>query len=209
MVPVMTVRVDLHVHTRRYSPCAEFVEPMDIAHWAVKAGLRGVVITDHDMLWGDEEIAVLRKGFPRIAFYRGIECSAVGCHILLIGIDDIGPLCRGIAVEEAVSFGRAQQAVSILAHPYRDSDPNLLPLGLFDAIEVASTSFSLTDHYRSSRLAERLGKPQVASSDAHALSRIGFASTEFPSLPADERELAAMIRRGSGRPLLPDRLPGY
>ena len=65
--------IDLHLHTRRYSPCAELVPPEEIASSARRAGLSGVVLTDHDVLWSIEETKELRE----IITYKAI-CPGTG-----------------------------------------------------------------------------------------------------------------------------------
>jgi predicted metal-dependent phosphoesterase TrpH len=195
-------RIDLHVHTARYSPCAETVEPREIAAWACRAGLHGVVLTDHDILWELEEVESIQRAFPGARLFRGTECSARGAHLLVIGLADAAHLHRGIAVEDAVEVAHAGRAAAILAHPFRAADPTGLPLGSLDAIEVASTSFSREETARALALAWESGRPAVAGSDAHALCRIGWAYTEFPEMPADERELAAMLTAGQGTPVV-------
>jgi predicted metal-dependent phosphoesterase TrpH len=197
------VRLDLHVHTGRYSQCAEFLNPFRVGEFALRAGLAGVVITEHDMFWQDEEIELLREVASPARIYRGLEVSASGCHVLVIGIDDDAGFERRMRAEDVVRAAHAAGAVAVLAHPYRDSVPEELPLESFDAIEVGSSSFDKLESARSIRLARRYHKPMIASSDAHALSRIGWGWTEFPSLPANERELAEAIRGGFGRAVLP------
>jgi predicted metal-dependent phosphoesterase TrpH len=103
--------------------------------------------------------------------------------------------------QDVLSIAHEQDAVAILAHPFRGADPFELPLTLFDAIEVDSTSFSGAETELAFRLARKLNKPQVASSDAHALSRLGWAWTEIDTTPKDERELADLIRQGRCRPV--------
>jgi predicted metal-dependent phosphoesterase TrpH len=195
---VSAFRIDLHVHTARYSPCAETVEPREVALWALRAGLHGAVLTEHDMLWEDEELATLQGGTPELRLFRGIECTTRDAHLVVIGASEAGHLERGAAPELVAARAHEQGAVVILAHPFRDGPPPELPPGAIDAVEVTSTSMSPADSTRARRLARRLGLPQVGSSDAHALSRIGWTSTEFPRMPADELELAEMIRTGRG-----------
>jgi len=202
--------IDLHVHTGRYSQCAELVDPYRVAGAARQAGLSGVVLTEHDVFWQDEEIELLRRESPWIRIYRGIEVSARGCHLVVIGIEDAALLDRGMPPDLAVEVAHAAGAAVILAHPYRDADPSLLPPDLvdtIDAVEVASTSFTLPESLAAHRLAERHLRPKVASSDAHALSRIGWAWTDLPSLPADELALAEAIRSGQGLVVAPHPLP--
>jgi predicted metal-dependent phosphoesterase TrpH len=197
------VRLDLHVHTGRYSQCAELLDPFRVGEFALRAGLAGVVLTEHDMFWQDEEIELLREIASPARIYRGLEVSASGCHVLVIGIDDAAGFERRMGAEDVIRAAHAAGAVAVLAHPYRDSVPEGLPVESFDAIEVWSSSFDKLESMRSTRLARRHRKPMVASSDAHTLSRIGWGWTEFPTLPANERELAEAIRSGSGRAVLP------
>jgi len=197
------VAIDLHVHTARYSGCAEFLAPSEIAERARSVGLDAVVLTDHDVLWEEEERDILQQDSPQIRFYRGIECTTDSAHLVVIGLDDAGALHKHIAFEEAIRLAHLQDAAVILAHPFRDTDPTVLPLQLVDAIEVASTSFHGDDTERAQALARRWRKPTVASSDAHAVSRLGWAWSRFPRMPVDERDLATMIRAGEARAVLP------
>ncbi len=200
----LVFRLDLHVHTGRYSQCAEFVDPYRIEEHALRAGLDGVVLTDHDVLWEEEELAVLQDLSPAVRFYRGIEVSAAEAHLVIVGLDDAGLFQRGIPVAEACAIAHRFSACVILAHPYRETDPAGVPVPLVDAVEVGSTSFNAAEAALARRLARRFGKPAVAASDAHALSRIGWAWTEFPEEPRSEQELAAAIAAGNGRPVVPE-----
>jgi len=200
-------RIDLHVHTARYSYCAELVDPFLLAEQATRSGLAGVVLTEHDNIWNEKEIELLRAGSPEIKIYRGIEVTASTCHLVVIGMTQASVLHKGASVEEIVEQVALQRGAVILAHPFRDSDPALIPVHLVDAIEVASTSFSEDEAHMAIALAKRYAKPAVAASDAHALSRVGWAWTEFETLPADEQALAHAIRRGKGRPVIPSSFP--
>jgi predicted metal-dependent phosphoesterase TrpH len=192
-------RIDLHVHTARYSPCAEAVAPREIAVWALRAGLHGVVLTEHDILWEEEELETLQRQAPELRLFRGIECTARGAHLVVIGVGDAGHLDRGAPPELIAARAHEQGAAVILAHPFRDTPLSVIPPAMIDAVEITSTSISADESTRAKRLAKRLGLPGVGCSDAHALSRIGWASTEFSTMPADERELAELIRSGKGK----------
>lgn len=201
-------RIDLHVHTGRYSQCAELVDPYRIEHHALRAGLDAVVLTEHDMLWEEEELSVLQESASQIRFFRGIEVTARDCHLIVIGIDDAGALFRGVSAEEVIETTHTNDGCVILAHPFRDADPSRIPVQRVDAIEVGSTSFSETEALRALELCRQFEKPAVASSDGHALSRIGWAWTEFPREPENEHSLADQIRSGLGTAIIPNTLPG-
>ncbi len=201
-------RIDLHVHTGRYSQCAELVDPYEIGRYALANGLAGVVLTEHDISWQDEELELLRQSSPGVRIYGGIEVSARGCHLVVIGAEHPELFERGAELEEIVSLSARSDAAVILAHPYRDADPCLLPVELVDAVEVGSTSFSRTEAEAAVQLARQHGKPRVAASDAHTLSHLGWAWTELARLPENELELAAAIRAGAGQAVVPNRFPG-
>ncbi len=198
-------RIDLHVHTARYSQCAETLAPSEIGVWAARAGLDAVLLADHDMLWTQEEVDALRGLNHGVRLYRGIECTARDGHVVVVGLDDAGAFSRALSVAEVCELAHKQDAAAVLAHPFRGSSPTRLPFAVLDAIEVASTSFSEDESRRSLQLAQLVGKPVVAASDAHALPHLGWAWTEFPAEPEDERGLAAMIRSGAGIPKVPHR----
>jgi predicted metal-dependent phosphoesterase TrpH len=201
-------KIDLHVHTGRYSQCAEAVDPFQLESYSLRAGLAGVVIVEHDMYWQDEELQLLQQASPGIKVYRGIEVSARDCHLVVIGMEEPALLERGSSLEEVVAQTHRQNGVVILAHPYRYADPNGLPVQLVDAVEVASTSFTREEARLSRSLARRFDRPTVAASDAHALTCIGWAWTELPFLPGDESALARAISDGLGRASAPSRFAG-
>ncbi|MEE8327124.1 MAG: PHP-associated domain-containing protein, partial [candidate division NC10 bacterium] len=145
-------------------------------------------------MWRQEEIDKLRVSSETVRIYWGIECTAHGCHVLVIGLPELGPIKRGMKAEEIAGFAHSNGAAVILAHPCRDADPERLPVNLVDAVEVGSISFNTVAAKMAVDLARRFGKPQVAGSDAHALSQIGWAWTAFPRFPENEHELAELIR---------------
>lgn len=192
-------RIDLHVHTARHSPCAESLPPGEVARSAASAGLRGAVLSEHDVLWDATELAALDAASAEVKLYRGLECSASGAHLLMIGLASSAGLHRRMPFDEAVAAAHDQGAVVVLAHPHRYGDPTRLPLHLVDAIEVASSSITPSDTARALRLARRLDKATVGGSDAHTASVVGCCCTEFHELPVDETHLASLIRARAGR----------
>lgn len=198
-------RVDLHVHTRRYSPCAESLDPEKLPAAITAMGLDGVVITEHDHLWSPLEIAALNRQASDPLIYRGVEISSRNGHFLVIGLERLDAFYPGMSVENLVRQAQRQDAAVVWAHPqltysqtYSPLDFANLPKGI-DAIEVAST---VTVGYQAQEVmahARARGYGTVGGSDAHALAQVGRAYTCFDHLPADEKELAAAIRSGRCR----------
>ena len=80
-----TIRIDLHVHTRRYSPCAEALDPDHLPERLESLGLDGLVITEHDHLWSTEDIEYLNRRMRHGRIYRGVEVSSRNGHFIVIG----------------------------------------------------------------------------------------------------------------------------
>jgi predicted metal-dependent phosphoesterase TrpH len=198
----MQWRVDLHVHTRRYSPCAELLNPELLPKAMAERGLYGVVITEHDSLWSAEEIAELNRDLNGHRIFRGVEISSRNGHFLVIGMDALGDLKPGVSAEGIISVAREHGAAVIWAHPqleYRQIVQPLRTCGLpdgIDAVEVFSTATHGEQSATAKAYARDLNCCMVGGSDAHVLDHVGKAFTAFDHMPRDEKELAAAIRSG-------------
>ncbi len=196
-------RVDLHVHTRRYSPCAELLDPELLPTVMAERGLHGVVITEHDTLWPQDEIAALNRGLNGIRIFRGVEISSCNGHFIVIGMDGLDDLKPGVSAERILQVAGEHEAAVIWAHPqmaYRQVAQPLRSCSALhgvDAVEVFSTS-TCGEHSEAARsYARDLGCGMVGGSDAHILDHVGKAYTVFDCLPRSEKELAAAICGGS------------
>jgi hypothetical protein len=214
--PAFPYRIDLHVHTRRFSPCAESLDPEQLPRCIARAGLQGVVITEHDQLWPTEAVAAMNRSMTAGRIYRGIEVSSRNGHFIVIGLERLGPLAPGISVDALLGYAYRCDAAVIWAHPYLNYGAISQPLAAEDmpdaihAVEVFS-GVTRDEHSRQARsLAERRGWAAVGGSDAHSIGQVGSAYTCFAELPADEKALAAAIRQGRCRSArrLPVRLSG-
>jgi hypothetical protein len=199
---IFRFRVDLHVHTRRFSPCAETFDPLLLRPVLEKSRLDGLVITEHDHLWPADEIARLNEGLRSKRIYRGVEVSSANGHFIVIGLDGLDGIGPGVEVAALLSEARRQQAAVIWAHPrlqYASLSAPLagaaMPAGL-DAIEVASSATCGKASKAARALARRMSCATVGGSDAHFPGQVGCAYTRLADLPENEKQLAAMIRKG-------------
>ncbi len=195
-------RLDLHVHTRRYSPCAEALDPECLGLAMEKAGLNGLVITEHDYLWPAEDIALLNRKLKNKRIYRGVEVSSSNGHFIVIGLDGLDGIKPGIAIERLVPLIHFYEAAIIWAHPclhYGNTAAPLngsqMPPGLH-AVEVASGVTCGKDSRATRAMARRMGWAAVGGSDAHIPGQVGCAYTLLNELPENEKHLAAVIRKG-------------
>ncbi len=192
------MRFDLHTHTDRYSGCAR-ATPDEMISGAIAQSLDGIVITEHDALWDEEEVEGLREAFPQLSILRGIEVStASGEHVLVLGIMDdslfhphMDDAILGEIIEE-------YQGAAILAHPFRYRDtvsPESLMLPLH-CVEIASSNIRKYMEAPITRLVNERNLRPIASSDAHWPDNVGLYGVEFPYPVNTERQLAAAIRSG-------------
>lgn len=196
------VRVDLHVHTRRYSQCAEGLDPAALPGIMRARGLSGVVVSEHDAMWSAAELGELRAALgPDQRVYGGVEVTTRDGHLVVIGLEGLGDIRRGMAGAALVERALREGAAVILAHPHRGRPgPYDLVLPGLHAVEVRNATTSAEQAARAASLARTAGLLAVAGSDAHALEHVGGAFTVFDRLPEDEAALAAMLRAGRGAP---------
>ncbi len=200
------IRIDLHVHTRRYSACAEGLNPEQLPERMARSGIDGVVIAEHDHLWSAEEIDRLNRRLKKGRIFRGVEVSSCNGHFVVIGLQTMDGISPGIGISALVELVRQQEAAIIWAHPqlcYSNTpapcSSTELPRDI-DAVEVFSGVTEGLHASQARAMARRNGWSQVAGSDAHILEHVGSVVTLFEYLPKDEMQLARAIRKGRCAP---------
>ncbi|HEO70753.1 MAG TPA: hypothetical protein ENN80_05770 [Candidatus Hydrogenedentes bacterium] len=200
----MGLKIDLHVHTRRYSPCSR-LDPERLVRQGVKAGLDGIVITEHHHQWLDEELAELVEAAdaPGFLLLSGFEYMSRHGDLLVYGLEPnrVADLLPGMPPRDAVLMVRLWGGVCIAAHPTRAGmgfDEEILTLPV-DAIEVCSTNLQPHEQRLARKLAQQAGKPAIAASDAHHLPDVGAYAAEFDDPIRSMRDLKRAIRRGRFR----------
>ena len=199
-------KIDLHVHTSRYSPCSR-IDPKDLVHTASEAGLDAIVITEHGRMWSRDEVEELRRSAPtnKLVVLAGAEIYTGRGDILVFGIEEIGPLVAAENPETVVSRTHDQGGVAIAAHPTRfglEFGAEIFHLPL-DAIEVMSGNMASSEWVEAMRICEATGVPPVSCSDAHTLGMLGGFYTMFDDPIRTETELTIAIkcRRFCAQPL--------
>lgn len=199
-------RIDLHVHTKRYSPCAELLDPDKLGMKAQKLGLHGIVITEHDRLWTFEDIHKLQAQTTDVRFYRGVEVSTASGHFVVIGLESLSDIKPGISIEGLIRKVKPKGAVLILVHHHLAYTNIASPRAIkdmpkdIDAIEVASSITFGENQNAAENIAIKRGWTAVGGSDAHNLDFVGAAFTNFEMLPKNEEHLAQAILSGACKP---------
>jgi predicted metal-dependent phosphoesterase TrpH len=203
------MRFDMHLHTDRHSGCS-VMKPLELVERALAAGLDGVVITDHDYLWPDEELRELRDHAPGLVILSGIEVTGRGGDVLVYGVTDPFALPKGIDWPDLCREVHRQGGACVMAHPYRWGQPvdQLMrdKRPEFDGLELMSSN--MDDELRSKAAALHARHPHLAglgNSDGHHPDKVGCCYTEFDAVirtPQDivrairERKTRAVVRAG-------------
>src|SRR3954463_5325143 len=112
------MKFDLHMHTTRHSPDS-FMDPHVLLRRAREVGLDGVVITEHDWLWTEDELDELRAAAPGLVVFAGIEVSTRQGHFLSYGVTNPFRVGAGIDVDDLCREVHPQVGAVVAPHPFR------------------------------------------------------------------------------------------
>ena len=194
--------IDLHVHSYFSHHIIwgrdALNSPRTIIKTAIKKGLDGVAITDHDSVKGGlRGLQVLKEMDKQNGFQviPGSEILSADGDIVALGItEDIEPNLSAIETIEKI---RDAGGVAVAAHPYLNvtrSSVNgkyikKIPKNKnFDGIETFNASIGYHKNKSARILAASLNIPGIGSSDAHWAHDIGNGVTgfEIDSLSIDQ-----------------------
>lgn len=185
------MKFDLHVHSHHSKDSKSSHD--DILNVALKRGLDGFAICDHDTVEGGLacEKRALELDLEMIVI-PGVEVTSSKGHILILGVrESIEPL---LSPEDTINRARKLGGIVIIPHPFKQSSHGIGSFeGLdIDAVEVFNSRclFNNANH-KSETEAKRLGIPGVAGSDSHIPEMVGQAYTE---IDASENTLEAVFR---------------
>ena len=201
----MSLRIDLHCHTRRHSGCSA-IDEYQLIDRAVERGLDGLVITEHHYQWGEAELDELREKAkaPGFLLMAGFEYSSSRGDILIYGLEPEQVAAFRPAGDPEVMLRKALDlgAACIAAHPTRAQIPFDERIARMPFHGLETRSVNLQDHEQrlAMRLARNLGIPPTASSDAHRLEDVAAYATEFDDPIHGMADLRAALIRGKFRP---------
>jgi predicted metal-dependent phosphoesterase TrpH len=184
------------------------MDPAEAAREAARLGLDAICFTEHHRIWPREELDQL-EAIAGIKIFSGTEITTDQGDILVFG------LARAIPEVMPIADLRRQVAgdggYMIVAHPFRGF--RLFGLGQLgmdsksaaerpvfayvDAVEVCNGRLTQAENTTAVEVADQLGLPGVAGSDAHRLDEIGHCVTTINGNPKDEHELVEALRAGS------------
>ena len=171
----MTIRSDLHVHTR-YSVCSS-LKPEKVIKTALKRGIDCVAVTDHNTLSGARE--VLSLAGTRLKVITGEEIRTSEGEITGYFLkDEIPPFMTPL---ETIELIKAQGGLVSVPHPFDRLRSSRLSL---NALETVIEQVDMIEVFNSRDIftrqdtgilekAYRAGVASVAVSDAHLSVEIG------------------------------------
>jgi predicted metal-dependent phosphoesterase TrpH len=191
------MKFDLHMHTTRYSPDSA-MDPLVLVRRAQEIGLDGIVITEHDWLWTEEELNELRAAAPGLVVLAGIEVSAYEGHFLVHGVRDPLALPRGIKVADLCREVHRQGGAVVAAHPFRWGQPfdDILRREQpeLDGLELMTNNMDADCRRRAAAIHRDRPLAGLGSSDAHDEGVLGICYTEFAANIRNARDLVEAIR---------------
>jgi predicted metal-dependent phosphoesterase TrpH len=191
------MKFDLHLHTSRHSPDSQ-MDPPEMLRRARELGLDGLVITEHDWLWTEEELEVLRALAPDLVVLSGIEVTTRQGHFLAYGATNPFALPRGIGVAEMCREVHRQGGAVVAAHPFRWGQPFREILQRerpeLDGLEAMSNNMDEECRRQTAEVLRATGLTGLGNSDAHHEDTLGVCYTEFDAVIRDNRDLVEAIR---------------
>ncbi|MEZ6140052.1 MAG: CehA/McbA family metallohydrolase [Zavarzinella sp.] len=193
------MKFDLHMHTCRYSPDS-VIDPYELVEHAVRIGLDGIVLTEHDRLWPEDELDELRSYAPRLTILGGVEVTGKQGDVLCYGIQSLDYLPKGIHWVDLCQEVHRQGGVCVAAHPFRweqgfdiiceKYQPEL------DGMEMMSNN--MFPEVRAKAAAYAMQQPrfaQLGNSDAHELFVLGRCFTMMKTPVKNNEDLILAIQQ--------------
>jgi len=174
---------------------------------AARDGLDGVIITEHHYQWTPDELEELTADArePGFRLWAGFEYSALQGDILVYGLDaaQADRFPPGEDARFIVPAFQADGALCVAAHPTRAGlsfDETIVEMG-FDALETRSVNLKPHEQRLAARLADDLGLPPLAASDAHCLENVGDYAVAVDAPIQTMADFLGAVRAGQCRPV--------
>ena len=214
---------ETHCHTDVVSKCSIF-SPSQIVDCYVKNGYTGVFITDHFLngnchfyirdskLSFEKRISLFCEGYKQVKtladdklqVFFGFEYSYLGTDLLIYGWDERKlkslPEIMELSMREFIYFAKANGALVVQAHPFREAD-YIDHIRLFPEVEGVEVYNACRDN-RCNSLAEfyatQYNKYKLSGSDAHTNMLEKLGGMAFEEKLKDEYDFIERIRAGKG-----------
>ena len=188
------IYADLHIHTIYSSD--SLIQPKTLVDMlAAHRFIKIAAVTDHDSVRGCRATVELAKAYPDILIISGVEITTRQGDMLVLGTEELPP--KPWTPEAIVDFAKSSDAVSIVAHPYRQYGMGNYARNLkVDAIEVQNGGSNSKANSEAKNLAKAMGLPGTSGSDAHQVAEL-FSVNSCIDASLNVDSVLKAIRKGS------------
>jgi predicted metal-dependent phosphoesterase TrpH len=180
------IKLDLHIHTLDDPKDALDYSANELLERAAALGFRVLAITLHDAVFDRREVFEDAKRMG-ILLLPAAEMRLEGADIILLNVtaDEVESL-RTLDDLAGLRAKRGPSLFTIAPHPFyflggSIGEKLVERINCFDAIELCHFwSRVFNPNRRAVEVAERFGKPLIATSDAHQLHAFGSNYTSIP-----------------------------
>ncbi|MFH1473266.1 MAG: PHP domain-containing protein [Candidatus Aenigmatarchaeota archaeon] len=184
------MRIDCHCHTiyskHWFWGHDSLNKPRELIKVAIKKGLGGLAITDHNNVKGSLAVKKVARSFRGFKIITGSEIRTLEGEIIGLGIKKDVP--EALSIEETIEKIHDLGGIAVAPHPFggyifRQCSRNKAVKA--DAIEVYNASLMKPANTKALKLANRFKKPKTAGSDAHGLREVGNGAIECSGDPIE------------------------
>ena len=185
------MKIDMHCHS--YYSNDSIASPEALLKMALKKGLNGIALTDHNTTEGWSKAEQVAKNLGAILI-KGEEIKikenrkTIGEILAYFLTQEIDP--RNKTIEDVIEEIKSQNGVAIIAHPYHWRKP-FKYLEKFkkmaNGIEAFnSRSQSKNGNQKSLEFGQKNNLIMIAGSDCHSSFEVGSAYTEIEAVSIEE-----------------------
>ncbi len=184
------MKIDCHVHTifsrHAFWGSDALNTPLDMIKAAMKKGLDGLAVTDHNTVRGSLVAKKLARRF-KFLIITGSEIKTKEGEIIALGIKENVPI--ELTIEETVEKIHELGGIAIAPHPFgsfifrRCTGRKGL---MADAIEVYNSTLTKGQNKKALDMAQLFKKSITAGSDAHSSRNVGNAGVMVNGDPIED-----------------------
>lgn len=173
------LRWETHCHTLYSSHRQRWFDalnsPREMIEAAIRKGLDGIIITDHDNVKGGLVGKKVARAYPGFTVIPGTEITSLGGHILAIGVESNIP--KRLPVADTVDRIHDLGGIAVASHPFSSRVRPSLESDCLktDGVEVFNAMNRGTENAAALSLAMTYTRPMTAGSDAHWEKMVGTA----------------------------------
>ncbi|MCF8061373.1 MAG: PHP domain-containing protein [Deltaproteobacteria bacterium] len=199
------------MHTSPASPCSS--APVDdLIREAVRIGLDGICLTDHNHVWRPETVDALRQKHGFLVL-RGNEIITDQGDVIVFGLErDIQGITR---LEDLRAEVLQAGGFMIAAHPFRGfltfgvdklglTPEKAMQRKIFqyvDGVEILNGKVNEEENRFAGQVAQGLGLVLTGGSDAHEVEEVGRYATRLASPVRNEQDLIEALKKGQTAPV--------